>query len=60
MEFNSSVNIHNISGLVKLWLRELPEPALTFEAYPRFLAAFRGSKPGILSHLVPSLHFSVR
>lgn len=29
---------HSVSGLVKMFLRDLPEPLLTYEAYPSFIA----------------------
>eukprot|EP00002_Diphylleia_rotans_P020225 TRINITY_DN3924_c0_g1_i5.p1 TRINITY_DN3924_c0_g1~~TRINITY_DN3924_c0_g1_i5.p1 ORF type:complete len:583 (+),score=119.42 TRINITY_DN3924_c0_g1_i5:424-2172(+) len=31
--FNDQVDPHNVSGLLKLYLRELPNPLLTFELY---------------------------
>jgi myosin-9 len=31
--------IHTITGLVKRWLRELPEPLMTFNLYNDFLHA---------------------
>ena len=34
-----SSGIHNVAGLIKLYLRELPEPLLTFELSPCFRAA---------------------
>ncbi|KAJ6255010.1 rho/rac/cdc gtpase-activating protein [Anaeramoeba flamelloides] len=35
--FENEENIHNISGLLKLWFRELPESLLTKELYPEFI-----------------------
>jgi hypothetical protein len=32
-------SIHTVTGLVKLYFRELPEPLLTFESYDMFIAA---------------------
>jgi len=32
--------IHNYTGVFKLWLREMPEPLMTFEKYPLFISAF--------------------
>jgi WAS/WASL-interacting protein len=32
-----TTNPHNVSGIFKLWLRELPEPLLTFDGYAHFL-----------------------
>lgn len=31
--------IHTITGLVKRWLRELPDPLMTFDLYTDFLHA---------------------
>lgn len=31
--------IHTITGLVKRWLRELPDPLMTFDLYKDFLHA---------------------
>jgi len=33
---------HVAAGLLKLYLRELPEPLLTFDLYDRFIAAHQG------------------
>jgi hypothetical protein len=32
-------DINNISGALKLWFRELPEPLMTFELYSGFMEA---------------------
>ncbi len=32
-------DVHNAAGLLKAFLRELPEPLLTFESYNSFIAA---------------------
>ena len=32
-----TTNPHDVSGVFKMWLRELPEPLLTFDGYPHFL-----------------------
>jgi len=38
MDFTkSATSPHNVTGLVKLFLREMPEPLLTFELYEEFL-----------------------
>ena len=34
-------DIHAVTGLLKLWLRELAEPIFTFELYDVFLHAMR-------------------
>ena len=46
------VGPHSVSGLVKLFLRNLPQPLLTFEAYDDFVAAFRADRFDALSALV--------
>jgi hypothetical protein len=33
--------IHTISGVLKLWLRELPDPLLTFHFYPQIVSIQR-------------------
>lgn len=35
----SNYVIHTITGLVKRWLRELPDPLMTFDLYTDFLHA---------------------
>lgn len=37
------VDTHTVAGLLKLYLRELPEPLLTFSLYEPFVAAVRRS-----------------
>ena len=37
----SAYSPHSVSGLLKMWLRELPEPLLTFELYQPLLDLFR-------------------
>lgn len=34
------VDIHSVTGLLKLFLRELPEALFTSELYPRFFEAY--------------------
>ncbi|EGG16863.1 pleckstrin domain-containing protein [Cavenderia fasciculata] len=50
---------HAISGLLKLYLRELPEPLLTFDRYDKFIAAQSmddlPSRLKLIKHLVKSL-----
>ena len=33
--------VHAVAGLFKLWLRELPEPLMTFDLYPQWIQASR-------------------
>jgi hypothetical protein len=35
----ANVDVHNITGLFKLFLREMPEPLIPFELYDSFIAA---------------------
>jgi hypothetical protein len=37
---NVDGNVHDVAGLLKLFLRELPEPLLTFRLYDSFIRAF--------------------
>ncbi|XP_076037677.1 rho GTPase activating protein at 1A [Oratosquilla oratoria] len=39
------VDIHSVTGLLKLFLRELPEALFTDELYPRFFEAFSAADP---------------
>eukprot|EP01119_Soliformovum_irregulare_P011980 TRINITY_DN3073_c0_g3_i4.p1 TRINITY_DN3073_c0_g3~~TRINITY_DN3073_c0_g3_i4.p1 ORF type:complete len:390 (-),score=121.67 TRINITY_DN3073_c0_g3_i4:91-1260(-) len=41
----SNYNIHTISGILKLFFRELPEPLFTFELYQCFVSAVRIADP---------------
>lgn len=36
---DDEINIHNVSGLLKLWLRELPEPPIPWSMYATFVEA---------------------
>jgi len=36
VEFKETENPHNVSGLLKKWIRDLPEPLFTFQNYPLF------------------------
>ncbi|KAJ3448906.1 rho/rac/cdc gtpase-activating protein [Anaeramoeba flamelloides] len=35
--FENEMNVHNVSGILKQWFRELPESLLTKELYPKFV-----------------------
>jgi hypothetical protein len=37
VDLNECKNVHTVAGLLKLWLREMPEPILTFELYVQLL-----------------------
>jgi glycosylphosphatidylinositol transamidase (GPIT) subunit GPI8 len=37
------VDIHSVTGILKLYLRELPEALFTDDLYRKFLEAFRNS-----------------
>lgn len=42
-------NIHVIASVFKQWLRDLPNPLMTFELYEEFLRVM-GEEPPSLSH----------
>ncbi|GAM21390.1 hypothetical protein SAMD00019534_045650 [Acytostelium subglobosum LB1] len=50
---------HAVAGLLKLYLRELPEPVLTYDKYEKFIAAQSmddlASRIKLIKHLVRSL-----
>ena len=37
--FSGAMDVHSVANLFKQWLRELPEPILTWELYDEFIAA---------------------
>jgi hypothetical protein len=37
LEFSSVKSVHTIAGVIKLFLRELPEPLLTFHFYEQYV-----------------------
>jgi hypothetical protein len=43
-EWSSDINV--VSGALKLWFRELPEPLLTYGLYHQFIEAARELYPG--------------
>lgn len=38
VSFNSNTDVHTVASLLKLYLRELPEPVIPFQKYEEFLA----------------------
>ena len=36
--FSEDMDVHSVAALFKLWLREMPEPLFTWEAYEKFMA----------------------
>lgn len=44
--FSENMDVHSVAALFKLWLRELPEPLLTWKAYDKFMqvAAMEGEE----------------
>ena len=52
---------HDVAGILKLWLRELPEPLLTFALYSRFIELTDGDVDGLraLLDLVPAINMRV-
>eukprot|EP01096_Ripella_sp_DP13-Kostka_P009843 TRINITY_DN3795_c0_g2_i1.p1 TRINITY_DN3795_c0_g2~~TRINITY_DN3795_c0_g2_i1.p1 ORF type:complete len:790 (-),score=430.49 TRINITY_DN3795_c0_g2_i1:21-2390(-) len=59
VDFSNESDPHAVSGLLKLWFRELPDPVLTWERYPRFLTAERIKNSNLrlryFKHLIKSL-----
>src|SRR5690348_10941250 len=39
VDFAQSTDVHIVTGLLKLWFREMPEPILTHALYDAFIAA---------------------
>ncbi|KNC69511.1 hypothetical protein SARC_17981, partial [Sphaeroforma arctica JP610] len=37
VDFDQEENPHNVAGLIKLYLRELPEPLMTWDMYDPFI-----------------------
>ena len=46
----AAVDTYTVASLLKLYLRELPEPLVQTELYPRFLNAIKQSKTAIQCH----------
>ena len=44
-QLTKDVDIHSVTGLLKLYLRELPEALFTDDLYPRFYEAFSDPDP---------------
>jgi len=38
IDFENVTNVHNVTGLLKMFFRELPTPLLTYDLYSRWLA----------------------
>lgn len=41
LEFSASEDVHSVASLLKLYLRELPEPLVPFVCYPHFQSAVK-------------------
>ncbi|KAG8224079.1 hypothetical protein J437_LFUL001156 [Ladona fulva] len=50
------VDIHSVTGILKLYLRELPEALFTDELYPKFFEAFNSSTNGGASSKIKKLN----
>lgn len=59
--FPASAAVHDVAGVVKLWLRELPEPLLTFGLYSRVLALGDSDAAGMraLLQTLPAMNMRV-
>ena len=42
MQLEASENVNNVSGLLKLYLRSLPQPLLLFDNYETIISCCRG------------------
>jgi len=47
VEFEANEDVHSVSGVLKLWIRELPTPLLTPELYDEFIAAVRSDSDSV-------------
>ena len=51
----SETDIHAVAGLLKMYLRDLPEPLFTDELYPKFVEANGKRRPRLFSSLEHTL-----
>ena len=42
IDFSSVSDVHTITGSIKLFLRDLPIPLITYSAYPHFISFMSG------------------
>lgn len=49
---------HAITGCLKMFLRELPDPLFTFERYEPIVDAFRSGQPHLVSEIVAGLPYN--
>jgi hypothetical protein len=59
--FPPGAAVHDVAGVVKLWLRELPEPLFTFDLYSPVLALSDGDAAGMraLLQTLPAINMRV-
>ena len=52
----AEADLHAVAGLLKMYLRDLPEPLFTDDHYPQFLSLIHISEPrdGLLSRMPSS------
>jgi len=59
VDLNSVADPHTITGVLKLWFRELPEPLMTYDLYESFITAQQERDPNkrirFLRHLLSCL-----
>lgn len=53
-------NIHVIASVFKQWLRDLPNPLLTFELYEEFIRAMGEWSASFIHLMFPDLSFTSR
>jgi hypothetical protein len=54
VDLSQELDPHAVAGLLKLYFRDLPEPLMTFDLYPWFIASMSTSPPS--SFLAPHVH----
>eukprot|EP00474_Spongospora_subterranea_P009622 CRZ10080.1 hypothetical protein [Spongospora subterranea] len=55
LTLDNNISPHSVAGVVKLWIRELPEPLLTFKLYDAMVKSTRSEKWADLDSLEASL-----
>ena len=43
IQWDEMLDVHVITGVVKLYFRELPMPLITYDIYPSLMQAMRGN-----------------
>ncbi len=48
VDLSQELDPHAVAGLLKLYFRDLPEPLMTFELYPWFIASMSTLSPRVV------------